>query len=176
MKVVTWQSIAETFTIIDGELWRLPKRYKLKRVSTTANTANGYVQVRMNGSLWAYHRLIYMLHHKTTLTADQVVDHIIEGNKTNNAISNLQVLTQSDNVKKAKTYKLPKLHRGKYYLAIKVNDNKVHLGGFVEESDYWVAHAKTLRLFGTGTKGLAFARNLNKVDAKEFIKSTFQEG
>ena len=170
MKLVTWQEIAKTFTIIDGELWRLPNRYKLKRLTTESNTGSGYVQVRMNGSLWAYHRIIYMLHHKVTLTADQVVDHIIEGDKTNNAISNLQVITQSDNVKKAKTYKLPKLHRGKYYLAMGVGGHKVHIGGYPTESEYWAGHAELTRLFGSGTKGLAFVRELNKADAREFIQ------
>ena len=170
MKVVTWQEIAKTFTIIDGELWRLPNRYKLKRVATESNTGSGYVQVRMNGSLWAYHRLIYMLHHKVTLTAAQQVDHIIEGDKTDNRIENLQILSQADNMKKAKTYKLPKLHRGKYYLATGVSNNKVHVGGYPTESEYWTGHAKLMRLFGVGTKGLAFATELNKADAREFIQ------
>ena len=168
-KIMTWQEIAEVFTIIDGELWRLPARLKLRRVPTNSQ-ANGYVRVGLNDSTWLYHRLLYMLHYKVTLTAEQVIDHI-NRNKSDNRIGNLQVLSQADNRKKDVAYKLPKrTPSGKYQLRIMINRRSIHLGDYIGETTYWAAHTKMLRLFGVGTKGLAFAQSLNNADAKEFVQ------
>ena len=169
-KIITWQEIAETFTIIDGELWRKLKSGKLKQLVNIPDT-RGYVKIRCHGSKWQYHRLLYMLYHKVTLTATQVVDHIIEGNKSDNRIENLQVINNADNRKKSVIYRLPKRDLSKkLILAITVNKYRIHIGQFLEEATYWAAHAKMLRLFGVGTKGLAFAQSLNRADAKEFVQ------
>ena len=169
IKIITWQEIAEVFTIIDGELWRLPSRFKLKRVPTN-KSQDGYIKVGCKGHLYQYHRLIYMLHHQVTLTAEQVIDHI-NRNKSDNRIENLQVLSQADNCKKDVVYKIRKRNKfGKFELTIGLNYKTIHLGKFVDESDYWTAHAKKQRLFGVGTKGLAFAQTLNKADAREFVQ------
>ena len=162
-KVVTWQELAETFTITNGELWRNGKRVI---TSTCAN----YVRVRYGGSMWMYHRVLYMVHHKVSLRADQTVDHIVEGNKLDNHIDNLQVVSHSDNVKKAVKYKLPQLNNGTFILNITVLGTKTYIGRFKSESDYWAAHSKMLRLFGVGTKGLAYVKTLDKSDSKDFIQ------
>ena len=165
----TWQELAETFTIVDGELWRTLKSGKLKRVSTSSRSSE-YIRVGLNGKLYLYHRLLYMLHHKVTLKATQVVDHVIEGDKFNNHIDNLQVIGYGDNIRKAIIYKLPKPVAGKYALRIRVDGYLVNLPSHSNESGYWVAHAKLQRLFGYGTKGLEYVKTLDKIDAKDFIK------
>ena len=167
-KIITWQEIAEVFTIIDGELWRKPIRFELRRVPTNP-LKTGYVSVALFGKNWQYHRLLYMLHHQVTLTADERVDHIIEGNKSDNRIENLQVISHSDNKRKAIVYKLPILAYGKYRLNITVKGFAIYIGSF-SESEYWIAHAKLQRLFGVGTKGLAFVKSVSNQDVKEFIQ------
>ena len=168
---ITWQEIAEKLTIIDGKLWRKRADGGFKVVPTVSHDKKGYVTLRINGRFIMYHRALFMLHHKVTLTAVQYVDHIIEGNSGDNRIENLQILSHADNLRKSKTYTLPTRNKyGKLLVGIGINGYRLHIASVSEESEYWTIHAKRLRLFGVGTKGLAFMQTLNKADAKEFLQ------
>ena len=101
IKVITWEELAETFAVIDGVLWRDFRGCGLRVVPHNPDK-HGYVMVHFKGKTWFYHRVLYMVHHKVTLRANQVVDHIIEGNKSNNNLDNLQVISQKENLLKAK--------------------------------------------------------------------------
>jgi hypothetical protein len=59
----------------------------------------GYILVNLPGKKMLLHRLIYIQRHGA-VPAGRVIDHI-DGNKLNNAISNLQAITNSENIKKA---------------------------------------------------------------------------
>jgi hypothetical protein len=59
----------------------------------------GYCLISMPGKCWLAHRLIYT-HVHGSIPAKMVIDHR-DGNKLNNAIENLQVLSHSQNIKKA---------------------------------------------------------------------------
>ena len=167
-KVVTWQELAETFTIADGELWRKLKTGRLKRVPTNPDES-GYIKMSFKNKMYRYHRILYMLHHQVSLTGEQVIDHIIEGNRANNRIDNLQVTNPSDNQRKSVIRKLPSKRYGKYNLTASVKGHQIYIGSY-DEAGYWRAYAKRERLFGVGTTGLVFAKTLSNADAKEFIQ------
>ena len=168
--IIGWIELSERFTIIDGEIWRNMAKGRVKRVPTNPRKS-GYVAVRYGQKYLYYHRVLYMLHHKVNLTEEQKIDHIIEGNKSDNRIENLQVLSHADNCMKAKVHILPKRTvGGNYELAIYLNKNRIYLGQYDTDIEYWASHNRMTRLFGLDTKGLEFARALNKDDAKEFVQ------
>jgi len=59
----------------------------------------GYIIVAIPSGKILLHRLVYLQRHGD-IPAGLVIDHI-DGNKTNNAISNLQAITTSENIKRA---------------------------------------------------------------------------
>lgn len=58
---------------------------------------SGYVDITINNKLYRAHRIIWVLIHKE-LSKDKVIDHI-SGNKSDNRISNLRLVTASENSK-----------------------------------------------------------------------------
>lgn len=59
---------------------------------------NGYLRVSLNGKMYSVHRLVYETY-VGEIPEKMVIDHI-DGNRANNNLSNLQLTTQSKNVKK----------------------------------------------------------------------------
>lgn len=57
---------------------------------------DGYVRMYCNGTLYMQHRLLYWLQYGYLPPTGTEIDHI-DSNRSNNAISNLQVLTKGDN-------------------------------------------------------------------------------
>lgn len=97
--------------------------------------ANGYRHVKVDGKLYASHRLIWLMAHGTWPVG--VIDHI-DGNRTNNRISNLRdVDAQSNamnrtNVRKDSTSGLIGVYqqRGRWYAYANKDGKKISLGGF----------------------------------------------
>lgn len=58
--------------------------------------SRGYYQVRINGTMYRTHRVIYSLCHGVDLDPLMVIDHI-DNNSSNNKISNLRQVSYSDN-------------------------------------------------------------------------------
>ena len=81
-----------------------------------------------------YHRVLYYAHNNQWNLLDSsmenVIDHI-DGDKTNNCISNLRVVTQQENQfnRKCKGYTFDKAS-GKYKAIIKLNQKSIHIGLF----------------------------------------------
>lgn len=69
-------------------------------VSYTAggiDKSTGYCRVKLNKIKYYAHRIVWCLEHKMDVPIDMVIDHI-DGNKTNNNITNLRLVTQSENM------------------------------------------------------------------------------
>jgi len=77
----------------NGTYWS--KKFKCWSVGSMKD--NGYFIVKINKKLHYVHRIIANLFHGLDLTSSEVVDHI-DGNKTNNCVSNLRCVTQKENV------------------------------------------------------------------------------
>jgi hypothetical protein len=98
------------------------------------------------------HRLIafYLIPNPQNLT---LVDHI-DGDKSNNRLSNLRWVTKSSNnhnQKKAKGYSWHK-QKKKWCAQIRVNDKQLHLGSFNTESEARNAYLAGSALYYPGIK------------------------
>lgn len=66
---------------------------------------SGYYYVRLNGKSYSVHRVIYVLYNKLeSVPKDSICDHI-DGDRTNNNISNLRLISFDDNTRNAKLRK-----------------------------------------------------------------------
>lgn len=83
-------------------------RHKVNRRNVKAGSIAGslhkaYSQVRVDGGLYAVHRVIWQMHHGY-LSPDMVVDHI-DGDTTNNKIDNLRLITDVMNQRNKRKHK-----------------------------------------------------------------------
>ena len=58
-----------------------------------------YLGVKWNGSMYPYHSILWVLQHGEELSADLKIDHN-DGNKMNNSLQNLKVVTNRENLQK----------------------------------------------------------------------------
>lgn len=93
--------LESAFELVDGLLWRkeivdtLGRRYPRKLVENVANNGDGYCKVRFKGGLISYHRIIWVLLNGDVPEGTQI-DHI-DGNRVNNSIDNLRLVTNREN-------------------------------------------------------------------------------
>ena len=142
---------------ISGLLWKNPRSTKLKpgHVAGTKDK-EGYwnVGIKLNTKteLFRVHRIIYFLKTKQNID-DFFIDHI-DGNPTNNKISNLRCATNQQNCcNKKKTKKYTSKYKGvswdkkekKWRAQICFNYQKNCLGFFEFESDAALAYDKAAK-------------------------------
>jgi len=100
------EEIRATFDYKDGHLyWKATKsRKKLngKRAGWT-KPDTGYICVSVNRITTREHRLIWTLFNGL-IPKDMFIDHL-DRNRTNNRIENLRLVTQSENLRNAKTFR-----------------------------------------------------------------------
>lgn len=113
------------------------------KILKPTNNSRGYLYLNLckNGktSIKKVHRLVYeAFNGKTNLQ----IDHIVECNKTDNRLSNLQALTNRENTSKSKLFnKKSSIYTGvtwcnfykKWKSRIMINKKVKHLGYFLEE-------------------------------------------
>jgi len=100
-KRFTQDSVKHYFDYVDGVLvWKNRTGTRKGINGKVAGTINGlgYRQIRLNGTTYLAHRLIYLYHYG--YLPDQV-DHI-DGNRSNNLIENLRGCTSTGNNRNAR--------------------------------------------------------------------------
>ena len=139
-----------------GLRWKRSKAAHVK-LGTVAGTkmGKGYWQVKLRGTLYKCHRIIFFMSHKKD-PLNLHIDHE-DRNKGNNKIDNLRLVTNSENsrntgnrsnntsgVKGVHLYK-----HGKYGAFITVNKNQIYLGVFANLEDAVAARkAAELKYWG----------------------------
>ena len=120
------------FTWIKSTSNRVP----VGRVCNTPNSKAGYIQIRIDGTVYLSHRLVWLYIHGSM--PDGQIDHI-DHVKTNNLISNLRVVdnktnSQNQSMNKANTSGYAGVYwnkeKKKWDAAIKINGKKKHIGRY----------------------------------------------
>ena len=147
--------LQETFEIVDGELWRKEfvrsdgRKYPRRLVKNVANNGDGYCRVQFKDRMVTYHRIVW-----TLLNGDipegMEIDHI-DGNRINNDINNLRLVTGRENNLNRVKHRNGRLfgccynkQKRKWKAQIWVNGKRKHLGSFDTELEAHEAYLKAL--------------------------------
>lgn len=100
----------------------------------------GYLQVNLgNYGVHLVHRLVWQYH--TGEEPDGILDHI-DGNKTNNKIENLRIVSYQENAWNSDKANGYHKHGDRFRAQITVNRKKIHLGLFETEEEANLAYLK----------------------------------
>lgn len=156
-KYPTKVELEEVFELIDGQLWRKEYirkdgRQQLRQVvnNNPNDGGNGYCQVRFKGRLIKYHTIVYILS-LGDIPSGYVIDHI-DGNKTNNTICNLRLVTVRENNQNLYIHRQGRLpgctfykRNGKWKSQITIKGRNYHLGYFDTELEAHQIYLKALK-------------------------------
>ena len=84
------------YDVIQGRLIRMVHSAGRPAKERSPNS-NGYYVMMVRGERYYEHRLIWLYHYGELPSDDLVIDHI-DGNRMNNRIENLQLLTRYENM------------------------------------------------------------------------------
>lgn len=143
-------------------------RVKLKDVAGCIDKRYGYIRVRFKGIDYLSHRIAWYLHYGTQ--PPKYIDHI-DGNTSNNNISNIRKCTHQENMRNSKIKSnntsgitgvlWHKVH-SKWCARIKINKENIELGLFINKSDAIKARKEAeIKYFGEFRYNKAGINQLN---------------
>lgn len=137
------------FECRDGQLfWKQGGRgRKVDRPSGSVSKDRGYRSIKFGGVSYYAHRLVYKYHHGA-LGAGLLIDHI-NGNKDDNRIENLRLVTPQENTfnqPSAKGYSFNE-RECKWKARIEVDGKEIHLGSFGTEAEACAARAAAKTMY-----------------------------
>ena len=140
-KITLEQSLLhEVFEYKDGELlWKKLSKKLTHLLGKPAGTIHhsGYRTIKINDVSYPAHRLIW-LYHNGSIDENLQIDHI-DGNKNNNSIENLRLITAQENCYNrsrlnSKGYTFSKSNQ-KWKATIRFNKITKYLGSFLTEQE-----------------------------------------
>ena len=133
------------FRFCEGKALRFDKRSKKWKRIDNLKPSNVYIQIQLTNKegkrkRFQFHRVVYKAYNPSwdimNGSMNNSIDHK-DGNKLNNHIDNLRVVTQQENTfnrRKAKGYYFHKGHN-KWHAEITLDGKKKHIGCFDNEED-----------------------------------------
>ena len=115
-KPIDVEELKKVFRIRNGNLERINYHYtngKWAVVNNKKNHTGGYCQVRFNVRMVLYHVIVWILSTGKDIPQGMDIDHI-NGNKIDNRIDNLRIVTHRVNMQNRKTHRAGRLVGASY--------------------------------------------------------------
>lgn len=129
--------------------WRRGRQGRNKDLSVSQSVRNGYRRIHINGKTYPAHRIAFMIWHGREPVGE--IDHI-DGDRTNNRISNLREATRGQNAcnrPASGVVKHPKRKARPYTARIQFEGRQRHLGVFATYDEASAVYeAAKLEVFG----------------------------
>lgn len=156
MKAITKEQLAELLDYCEETgvfTWKSAHHWRAKpgMVAGNIDPSHGYCKIGVLGANYYAHRLAWLVVHGEF--PNEQVDHI-DGNRTNNAIKNLRLATQSENNqnlraprgdRKGQLLGVYRTESGRWRAAIRINKKSIHLGNFDTQEGAYEAYLKAKR-------------------------------
>ena len=136
-RVIDIKELKKIFRLVDGKIEKIHNRMRVpcwKEVVNKKNGTNGYCLVCFNGKIYKYHVILWTLYYNENIPEGFEIDHI-NGNRIDNRIENLRLVTHRANCQNLKCHREGKIVGGfydkskkKYRVQIGLNNNNIHLG------------------------------------------------
>ena len=140
-KPIDVDELKKVFRIRNGNLERLNYHYpngKWTVVENKNNTGNGYCQVGFNGRVVQYHNIVWVLSTGNDIPQGMDIDHI-NGNKIDNRIENLRLVTRRQNQQNRKNHRAGRLVGASYHKGY--NDWQSYIA--IDKNQIWLGYYKT---------------------------------
>jgi len=152
-ELITWEMAADLYryNVDTGDITFL-RGFKAGKLAED-KSGDGYRRVRINGRNFYAHRVAWLLANREW--PDGVIDHR-DGNRSNNALSNLRVATTQLNMANSKVgarnktgFKGVSKRNGKFHAIIHKDRKQLRLGSYQTEHEAAAAYKEAaVRLFG----------------------------
>ena len=170
-KPIDVEELKKVFRIRNGNLERINYRYKNGKWTVFNNKKNhsdGYCQVGFNGTKVLYHVIIWILSTGKDIPHGMEIDHI-NGNKIDNRIENLRLVTRRQNQQNRKTHRAGRLVGAIYRKGyndwrsqIVIDKNKIHLGCYKTEQEAHEAYKIACKYIAKYTDNDSFRELIKK--------------
>lgn len=159
----TKEELQEAFEVRDGKLWRKEyvdsrgNRYPQSPVKASVG-GYGYIRVSLKGGRVGYHTIVWTLTYGN-IPDGYTVDHI-DGDRSNNNINNLRLVTKRQNGQNMKVHRQGRLAGCSYHkqhkrwiALIQVEGRRLFLGYFPTEQEAHQAYLDALEKHGFSLVG-----------------------
>ena len=140
-KPIDVEELKKAFRIRNGKLERIYLRRtygKWKVVENKSNNGHGYCQVMLNGTKILYHVIIWILSTDKDIPQGMEIDHI-NGNKLDNRIENLRLVTRRGNQQNRKKHRAGRLTGTTYFKERNYWQSQIA----IDKTRIWLGYYKT---------------------------------
>ena len=170
-KSIDVEELKKVFRLKDGKLERLNRHYpkgKWLVVENNSNHGDGYCQVTWNGKKTLYHTIVWILSTGEDIPEGLQIDHI-NGDRIDNRIENLRLVTSRENGQNMKVHREGKLigcgftKRDSRYMARLVIDKKaIFLGYYDTKEEAHNIYVRACKRIEEYTDSASFRELINK--------------